>query len=125
MVRTMIKSFRELVIWQRSIEFTEEIYKITRILPREETYGLISQLRRAAVSIPSNIAEGYSRASRNDYLNFLSMAMGSLAEVQTQLLICERIGYISNETLLPAMGLADEIGKMGHTIIRKLSVSNS
>ena len=94
MVRTMIKSFRELVIWQRSIEFTEEIYKITRILPREETYGLISQLRRAAVSIPSNIAEGYSRASRNDYLNFLSMAMGSLAEVQTQLLICERIGYI-------------------------------
>ena len=86
---------------------------------------MISQLRRAAVFVPSDIAEGYSRASRKDYLIFLSVAMGSLAEAQTQLLICERIGYISNEDLLPAMGLADEIGKMEHTIIRKLSVSNS
>jgi four helix bundle protein len=80
-----IRNYRDLIVWQKSIALVTEVYSITRLFPKEELYGLISQIRRSAVSIPSNIAEGYGRYSTNDYIRFLQIAIGSLYEFQTQL----------------------------------------
>ena len=86
-----VKSYKDLIVWQKSMDLVIEIYKLVKKLPKEETYSLSDQMRRAVVSIPSNIAEGYTRKSTNEYLNFLSIANGSRTELETQLLICERI----------------------------------
>jgi len=93
----MAKSYRDLIAWQKSMAFVTEIYRITKAFPKEEIYGLSSQLRRAAVSIPSNIAEGQARLSRLEFKNFLSHARGSLVEVETQLLISQNLGYLSKK----------------------------
>ena len=87
-------NFKELLVWQKSIDFVTEIYRITETFPKAEIYGLISQIRRAAVSIPSNIAEGNSRRSKTDYLQFLKIARGSCAEVETQLIISKNLGFL-------------------------------
>src|SRR5262245_10009309 len=93
-----IKSFRDLETWQKAIELVEEVYKETISFPKEEIYGLVSQMRRAAVSVPSNIAEGQGRDSTNDFLRHLSIAYGSLCELQTQLLIGYRLSYLNQRT---------------------------
>jgi four helix bundle protein len=93
-----IKSYRDLETWQKSIELVEEVYKETRSFPKEEIYGLISQMRRAAVSVPSNIAEGQGRDSTNEILRHLSIAYGSLCELQTQMLICYKLSYLNRQT---------------------------
>jgi len=90
------RSYKDLVVWQRSIEVVIEIYKVTRLFPKSELYGLSSQMRRAAVAIPSNIAEGYSRASRAEYMRFLQIAYSSAAELETQLLIAKQLEYRGN-----------------------------
>ena len=82
-----LNSYQDLLVWQKSVELCVEIYKLVKLLPKEEMYGLSDQMRRAVVSIPSNIAEGYTRKSTNEYLNFLSIANGSRTELETQLLI--------------------------------------
>ncbi|CAI8823833.1 four helix bundle protein [Chryseobacterium sp. IT-36CA2] len=87
-------NFKELLVWQKSIDFVTEMYRITETFPKAEIYGLISQIRRAAVSIPSNIAEGNSRRSKPDYLQFLKIARGSCAEVETQLIISKNLGFL-------------------------------
>lgn len=92
--QTEIKSHRDLIVWQRAMESVTEIYEATSGFPTTEKYGLTSQLRRAAVSIPSNIAEGYGRGTSQDYLRFLRVARGSLFEVDTQLMIALRMGYL-------------------------------
>ena len=88
-----VKSFRDLRVWQRAMDLVEMIYKVSVDFPRSETYGLTSQIRRAAISVPSNIAEGHSRKHTKEYLRFLSVAQGSLAELQTQIEIASRLGY--------------------------------
>lgn len=86
-----LKSFKDLLVWQRSIELVTEIYRITKELPASEAYGLGSQMQRAAVSIPSNIAEGYKRKSRSEYLQFLRIAEASAAELETQVIILKNV----------------------------------
>jgi four helix bundle protein len=95
---TRIKSYRDLETWQKEIELVEEVYKETRSFPKEEIYGLVSQMRRAAVSVASNIAEGQGRDSTNEFLRHLSIAYGSLCEQQTQMLIGQKLNYLNQQT---------------------------
>jgi len=90
------RSHHELLVWQESIRFVETVYKVTSVFPGAEKFGLVSQMQRAAVSVPSNIAEGAGRGSDKEFLRFLYIARGSLCELETQLLIAQRLGYISN-----------------------------
>ena len=102
----------DLDVWKKAIEFVAEIYKITKNFPKEEIYGLTSQIRRAAVSIPSNIAEGAARNYKKEFIQFLYIAVGSAAETETQLIIAKEIGYIENNTLL-----LSEIGSIKKMIL--------
>ena len=108
----MAKSFRELRVWNRSIELTMLIYTLTSAFPKSETYGLASQMRRAAVSIPSNIAEGSARGTRKDFRMFVRTARGSNYELQTQLHIAKCLGYSDEEKIDQAEQLSHEIGQM-------------
>ena len=99
----------------------KEVYRLVKYLPAEERYVLSDQMRRAAVSIPSNIAEGYGRNSPNAYRHFLQIARGSKFELETQLLICVDVGFLTDEQTTPAMTLCDEIGRMTFTILSRLS----
>jgi four helix bundle protein len=95
-----LKTHKDLQVWQRSINFVEKIYKVTGNFPKEELFGLSSQLRRSAVSIPSNIAEGGARHSNKEFLQFLYIALGSLAELEPQCLIAQRLEFLIDETVL-------------------------
>ena len=116
-----VNSYKDLIVWQKAIQLVEEVYLASRKFPKEETFGLTSQLRRAVVSIPSNIAEGQARQGTSEFRHFLSIARGSLAEVETQLIIATKLGYLTEETLAPVMILHTEIGKMLHSLIQKLT----
>lgn len=107
-----IKHYRELLVWQKAMSLTKAIYEVSAIFPKDELYGLSAQVRRCAVSVPSNIAEGHNRDSLRDYLRFLSIAQGSLAELETQISLACMLNYIvpSEETEL--LQQADEVGKM-------------
>jgi len=94
------------------MDLVEQVYQLSKVFPAEERYGLISQMRRAAVSIPSNIAEGHGRKSTQAYINHLSIASGSLMELETQVLLARRLGYANTETCTSLMMLAEEVGKM-------------
>lgn len=96
-----IKSFRDLRVWQLAMEIVELVYRLTRSFPRSEVYGLSSQIQRAAVSLPSNIAEGHTREHTKEYLQHLSIAQASLAELETQLEIATRLKYVSTQDSLP------------------------
>ena len=113
-------SFRDLIVWQRAIQMTVAVYKLTHDFPRQEIYGLTSQLRRAGVSVASNIAEGYGRMSTGEYKQFLGMARGSNSEVQTQLVIARELGLGKIEMLEQAEGYSQEVGKMLVAILNKL-----
>ena len=118
-----MRNFEELIVWQKAMEFAEVVYKIQRKLPHEETYGLGDQIRRAVVSIPSNIAEGCGRETDADFQRFLSIARGSLFEVRTQLDLAVRLGYVKlpEDTLLQAA----EIGRMLNSLIRRIRNSSA
>jgi four helix bundle protein len=116
----VLQSFKELKVWQRSFELCANVNALTRTFPAEERFGLTIQLRRAAVSIPSDIAEGHSRDTTRDYLRFLWMAKGSLAEVETQLLLATRLGLGTAARLDALIGDIDEIGRMLRALIRSL-----
>ena len=107
-----LKSYRELEVWKKSMELVESVYKLTEKLPSDQKFGLCSQIQRAAVSIPSNIAEGYGRGHRKEYIYHLSIANGSLAELETQLLILHRLDYITKGEIKPIWAVTQEIGKM-------------
>ena len=113
-------SYRDLIVWQRAIQLSVAIYKLTEDYPREEVYGLTSQLRRAGVSVASNIAEGYGRASTGEYKQFLGMARGSNLEVQTQLVISRELGFGRPDNLEIADGLSQEVAKMLVVMMGKL-----
>ncbi len=117
----MYKNYKDLQVWQKSMSLVEEVYILTKLLPKEEQFGLISQLRRAAISIPSNIAEGYTRYSTKEYIKFLTIARGSTSEVETQLLICNRLHFLDLEQLDKALSLSGEISKILTSMITKLS----
>jgi four helix bundle protein len=116
----MARSFRELAVWQRSRRLTGLLYRITQQFPREEVYGLTAQLRRAGISIISNIAEGSGRGTRTDYRSFLRIARGSALEVQAQLLIARDLGFGIPAQIVEAEELAEEISKMLWAITQKL-----
>lgn len=113
-------NFKELLVWQKSIDFVTEIYRITDTFPKAEIYGLISQIRRSAVSIPSNIAEGNSRRSKPDYLQFLKIARGSCAEAETQLIISKNLGFLNEDDYLKLNQEIIEISKMLNGLINSL-----
>ena len=105
-------NYTGLIVWQKAMDFVEAIYKRTSQFPREEIYGLTSQLRRAAVSIPANIAEGQGRRSGGDFQRFLAIAYGSLREAETYILIAERLNYLAEPEKKSLMSIAAEIGRL-------------
>lgn len=116
-----IESYKNLIVWQKAMDLVTAIYKITAGFPREETYSLSLQIKRAAISIPSNIAEGSRRSSRKDFRNFLLIAFGSGSELETQLEIARRLSFVTKNDLVLAENLLSEVMKM----INKLSDSMS
>jgi four helix bundle protein len=120
MQKVPAQSHRDLVIWRRAIELCVATYSLTRTFPREEIFGLTSQMRRAGVSIPSNIAEGYGRLSRVQYRYFLGIAQGSNLEIQTQLEIARRLDLGRSPDLENAEALSFEVGKMLTAMLKKL-----
>jgi len=116
----MASDFKNLVVWQKSMDLTCAIYDITKKLPPEERYSLSDQMRRAAVSIPSNIAEGQGRDSNNELYRFLHISHGSLKEPETQLLICDKLGYIDQSDFYRCMSLIVETGKLLGGLILKI-----
>jgi len=119
-----VKNYTELIVWQKAMDLTVMVYKITKILPKEEIYSLTNQMRRAAVSVPSNIAEGQARNSTKEFIHFLGIAQGSIAELETQLLVCNKIGYLSDSDIMDPMSLAKETVKMLNGLISKLSTAH-
>ena len=118
--RGEIRHYRDLLVWQKAVDWVDAIYAATREWPKEERYGLISQVTRAAVSVPSNIAEGCARRSTGEFVRFLSIARGSLAEVETQLIIGTRQGYLDQASQKALLDAADEISRMLAGLIAKL-----
>lgn len=117
-----ISDYKNLLVWQKAMDLVVEIYNITKLLPKEETYCISDQLRRSAVSVPSNIAEGQSRNSVKEFIQFLAIARGSLAELETQLIICERVNMITINDIIKAQDLSSEVGKMINGLISNLNL---
>lgn len=116
--KAQIHDFKDLIVWQKSFELTRLVYKATYLLPKSEQFGLISQIQRAAVSIPSNIAEGCNRNHKNEYIQFLGIAIGSAAELETQLLLCKSI--YPNSVDPAVLSLLNEVQRMLRTLVRNL-----
>lgn len=117
----MISSYKDLLVWQRGMDLVEAVYRMTAKLPGGEQFGLIAQMRRAAVSIPSNIAEGYGRQATGEYRHHLLFSRGSLLELETQLLLCLRLSYVTSNQSDPLLKEVAEINKMLGSLISKLS----
>ena len=120
-----VQNFRDLIVWQKSMQLAKEVYRLTQKMPKEELFGLTNQLRRAAVSIFSNIAEGNGRLSRKEYLHFLSISRGSKSEVETQLLFCVELGYLQESEIETALGLCTDVSKLLGKLISKLKEQES
>jgi len=116
-----IKTFRDLHVWQKAMTLVTDIYQVSRLFPKEEIYGLTSQLRRCAISIPSNLAEGYARRSRADYTRFVQIATGSRYELETQLEIAANLGYLSKGRYIEIHEHAREIERMLSSLHQKLT----
>lgn len=110
--KQVIRNYRDLLVWQKAMHLVEEVYQLTSRFPPDERFGLVAQLRRAAVSIPSNIAEGQARKSTREFVQFISLAEGSLAEVDTQLLLSERLGLCVDRDVQTLFSVIEEIRKM-------------
>ena len=116
-----IRSYKDLTVWQKAMDLAAEIYRLVKKLPKDEMYALSNQMRRAAVSIPSNIAEGHARKSTKEFANFLSIAQGSKAELETQVELCKKFGYITEADTLNTIELLSEVGKMLTSLLKKLT----
>ncbi len=114
------KDYRDLIAWQKAMELVLLVYRVTKSLPREEIYGLTSQMRRAAVSIPSNIAEGQGRHTKRDFHNFLAIALGSLRELETQILITQGLNYITDSVKSELLSLTDRVGRLIRGLAKSL-----
>jgi len=117
------QGYRDLVVWQKGIAIAREIYLLTKQLPADEKFGLVSQMRRAAVSVPSNIAEGQARHTTGEFVQFISHAEGSVAELDTQLTLCQDLGLLTQKESTAAANLLEELRRMLNGLRRKLSTS--
>jgi four helix bundle protein len=115
------QSYRDLLVWQKSIELTKLLYRVTALFPAEEKFGLISQIRRAAISVPSNIAEGQARNTTGEFIQFISHAEGSAAELDTQLFLSVELGFVQAAQATTIFALIDEVRRMLNGLRRKLS----
>jgi four helix bundle protein len=115
-----LSSYRDLIVWQRAIDFVVDTYKLTGRFPRTELYGLVSQLQRAVVSVPSNIAEGAGRLHTREFVHHLGVARGSLFEAETQIIVAQRLGYAGEEDTKPLLDVVTELGRMLHGLIASL-----
>jgi len=120
-----LKSYRDLLVWQKGIDLVVLTYRATSAFPKSETYGLTSQIRRAATSIPANIAEGYGRGTRKEYVQFLMVAQGSLKELETHLIVSEKLAYLTAAQTARLLSQTDELGRMLGALIRKLKSSSA
>jgi four helix bundle protein len=118
-----INSYRDLKVWQIGMDIAVACYELTRDFPKSETYGMVSQLRRASVSIPANIAEGYGRDSTGNFVSFLRTAQGSLKEVETHALVCVRVGLVDETSAAPLLQQCEELGRMLRAYIRSIQRS--
>jgi four helix bundle protein len=123
MVADEIRSFHDLVAWRKGIALCKAVYQLTEAFPDRERFGLTSQLRRAAVSVPSNVAEGYGRRRTTDYLRFLDMARGSLCEIETQLVLARELGFVSADVATPCTSLIDELQRILFGLARSVRES--
>ena len=119
----MAQDFHDLIVWQKAIELTLSIYRLTRSFPKEEMFGLTSQTRRASVSVASNIAEGRGRLNPAEFRQFLGLAQGSICELKTQLLVAKRLGFANVEAMVEAEVLSEEVSKMLASFIQTLSAT--
>ena len=117
----MVSSYKDLLVWHRSMDLVESIYKVTAKLPASEQFGLVAQMRRSVISIPSNIAEGYGCQATGEYRHHLSFSRGSLLELETQLLLCRRLRYVQKDEADSVLEEIGEISKMFGSLISKLS----
>ena len=117
----IVTGYKELIVWQKSMDLVEEIYRLVKLLPKEENFALSDQMRRATVSIPSNIAEGHGRHTIKEFSHYILIAQGSRAELQTQLEICVRLNYLSSEQIEKAIELCTTVGKMLRKLFRSLN----
>ncbi len=124
MINRPLRSYRELIAWQKSVDLVAEIYAITREFPRDEIYGLTSQLRRSAVSVPSNIAEGQGRATKGEFIQFLGHARGSLFELETQIVIAEKLGYLAPQIELQVASRITEVARILNGLLTSLGISS-
>ena len=118
-----IRSYRDLIVWQKAVDLCVEAYRLSKKLPKEELYALSDQIRRAAVSVPSNIAEGHARHSRKDFAHFLMIAQGSIAELETQLYLAVRMAMLAESDVDYLMPLSGEVSKMLMSLRTKLSTN--
>ena len=115
-----IRSYRDLKVWQLAMDLAELCYRTTRRFPKDELYGMTSQIRRAAASVPANIAEGHGRNSRGEYIQFLRVAQGLLKELETHLLLAQRVGLTDENAVVPTLNKSETLGKMLRALIRSL-----
>ena len=120
----MLKSYKELKVWQKAYQLCLQIYKISKGFPKEEVFGLTSQIRRASLSIPSNVAEGYGRRSRSEYIRFLNIAYGSLCELETQVLLSGDLNYFKERELKEIQAAVEEVERMLMALIKSLGKTN-
>ena len=118
--KSEIKSHRDLIAWQKAMDLVVETYKVSRDFPKEELYGLTSQMRRAAISVPANIAEGQGRRLSGEFIHFLGNARGSLSELETHLEIALRLGYIEQENYQPVQDQIQEVGRILNGLLRSI-----
>lgn len=116
-----VADYRDLIVWQKGLDLVELVYRVTQCFPREEVYGLTSQLRRAAVSVQASIAEGQGRSTTAEFLHFLSIAHGSLKEVETHAFIPARLGYITERTQSELLNLTTQVGRLCSGLRKSLS----
>ena len=115
-----VKHYAELIAWQKAMDFVESVYRSTVGFPKEEMFGLTCQVRRAAVSVPSNIAEGQGRRTTGEFLQFLSVARGPLQEAETQIQLAQRLGYLAEATKRDILNLSTEVGRLISGLIKSL-----
>ena len=116
-----LASYEDLIVWQKAMDLVVEVYKVIKLLPKEETYALSDQMKRAAISIPSNIAEGQQRNTTKDFIRFLYIAKGSKGELETQILLCLKLKYLTHTQIETSRDLLSEVGKMLNSLIKKLT----
>lgn len=122
--KVTLESYKDLIVWKKSYKLCLDIYKITKEFPRNEEYGLTSQIKRSALSVPSNIAEGYNRQSRAEYIRFLYIAYGSLAELETQLMLAKDLKFTKNSNIEEAINLQNEVQKIMFGLIKSIKAKH-